>query len=134
MNVKINKDPRSAIDRKWDEMFERLCREAGLSPKQRVLTRAYVRELLSLKMHEIEGAVEMAYIASLIESEGFGVNAKRGAKRLRRVQERATALIDEAYGKTCYDASGRHLSYDGCGYERLVLRLDRLGVTYEGRI
>lgn len=29
---------------------------------------------------------------------------------------------------------GRHLSYDGCGYERLVLRLDRLGVTYEGRI
>ena len=134
MNAIVTKDPRSAIDRKWDEMFERLVRDASLNPKQRALVKAYARELLSLKIHEIEGAVEMSYLAALIESEGFGVDAKRGAVRLRRAQERATALIDEAYGKTCYDARGRHLSYDGCGYERLVLRLDRLGIQYEGNI
>lgn len=134
MNAIVNKDPRSAIDRKWDEMFEELCRKARLDPKQRMLVRVYARELLSLKIHEIEGAVEMAYLASLIETEKFGTNAKYGAKRLRRVQTHATALIDDAYGKSCYDGQGRHHSYDGCGYERLVLRLERHGIIYEGKI
>ena len=134
MKAIVNKDPRSAIDRKWDEMFEELCRKARLDPKQRALVRAYARELLGLKIHEIEGAIEMSYLISLIESEHFGTNAKYGAVRLRRVQEKATELIEDAYGKTCYDARGRHLSYDGCGYERLVLRLERHGIRYEGNI
>lgn len=134
MKAIVNKDPRSAIDRKWDEMFEELCRKARLDPKQRALVKAYARDILSLKIHEIEGAIEMSYLAALIESEHYGTNAKYGATRLRRVQEKATEILDSAYGKGCYDARGRHLSYDGCGYERLVLRLERLGVYYEGSV
>lgn len=132
MKAIVNKDPRSAIDRKWDELFEELCRKARLDPKQRVLVRAYARELLGLKIHEIEGAIEMSYLAALIESEHFGTNSRRGAKRLRRVQSYAVDLINDAYGKGCIDSRGRCVSYDGCGYERLVLRLDRNGIKYDG--
>ena len=134
MKAIVNKDPRSAIDRKWDEMFERLVRDASLNPKQRAIVRAYARELLSLKIHEIEGAIEMSYLLALIESEHFGTNSRRGAKRLRRVQSYAVDLINDAYGKGCIDSRGRCVSYDGCGYERLVLRLERHGIRYEGTI
>lgn len=134
MKAIVNKDPRPAIDRKWDEMFERLVRDASLNPKQRAIVRAYVRDLLSLKIHEIEGAVEMSYIYSLVEVEHFGVDSNRGAKRLRRVQARATEVLNDAYGKDCFDGMGRHLSYDGCGYEHLQTKLESIGITYEGNV
>ena len=132
MKAIVNKDPRSAIDRRWDEMFEELCRKARLDAKQRYLVKAYEHEILNLKIHETEGAVEMSYMLALIQTERYGTT--QGAKRLNRVQRRAVELINDAYGKGCIDAQGRAISYDGCGFERLQNKLKSCGIQYEGDV
>jgi hypothetical protein len=86
---------------------------------------------MQMRLNEIEGAIEMGYIIALIESEHFGTDPKRGAKRLYRVQAKASEVINEAYGHACIDSGGFWNSYDGCGFERLQGRLARLGCEYD---
>ena len=133
MKAKVNLDKRCHAEKIWDTMYNAMVRDAHLSPKQEAVVSIYIRNLIGLRIHEVESAVEMGYLVALIEGEKFGTDAKKGAKRLLRVQQNATAARNEAYGKECIDANG-NLTYDGCGLEHLQVRLARHGVEYQTRL
>jgi hypothetical protein len=84
-----------------------------------------------MRIHEIESAKDMGWLLALIESEGFGTDVKRGAKRLLRVQQKCVDICNEAYGHECIDANGFWQKYDGCGLEYLQNRLARYEVEYD---
>ncbi len=130
MNAIVQKDKRSDLDKKYDKMWNDLCRNAKLTARQSTLVSYYLRELLTLRIHEIESACDMGWLSALIESEGFGTDQKRGATRLMRVQQLAADIRNEAYGKECVNANGR-IEYDGCGIEHLQTRLRSHGVEYD---
>lgn len=74
-----------AVKISWDK----LCRKAGLSPKQKVL----VSEFIDSQTKEAQSASEMAFTLSLIEVEHFGT--RHGSTRLQRVKERARQILSE---------------------------------------
>ena len=131
MNAIIKKDRRSEIDRKFDMMYNGMVAKAKLTPKQSQIVAKYLREIMAMRLHEIESARDMGWLLSLIEIEHFGTDVKRGAKRLLRVQQGMADIVNEAYGHECIDANGYWQSYDGCGLERLQQRLKRHGVEYD---
>lgn len=131
MKAIINKDRRSDIDRKFDDMWNKLCREANLSAKQSRIVSKYLREVMGMRLHEIESARDMGWLIALIESERFGTDAKHGATKLVRTHQKCVDVINEAYGHECVDANGYWQSYDGCGLEHLQQRLARHGVEYD---
>ena len=131
MKVKVKADNRSEIDKRFDSIYNKMVRDAHLSPKQENIVATYLHKIMQMRINEIEAAVEMSYLIALIESEHFGTEIKRGAKRLHRVQAYAAEAINEAFGHSCIDSAGFWNSYDGCGVERLKLRLERNGVEYD---
>lgn len=130
MKVRVVKDRRCEIDRQYDEMFNKMVRDANLTARQRVIVQTYLRSIVRMRIHEIEGAVEMGYLLALIESEHFGTDPKRST-RLKRVQKQASEHIDDAYGRGCINANGFFEDYDGCGLERMKARLANYGIEYE---
>ncbi len=135
MKVLVKADNRSEIDKRFDSIYNKMVRDAHLSPKQENIVATYLHKIMQMRINEIEGAIEMSYLIALIESEHFGTDTKRGhAKRLHRVQAYATEAINEAYGHSCIDSAGFWNSYDGCGLERLKVRLSRLGVEYDTKV
>lgn len=129
MKARVNLDNRGRIAKQYDEMLNAMKRDAGLTPKQFAVVGRYIRKVIGLRIHEVEAAVEMSYLISLIESEKFGTAA--GATRIPRVQAKAVEVRNEAYGHSCIDANGNIDTYDGCGLEHLQIRLARHGVDYE---
>lgn len=69
--------------------WDKLCRKAGLSPKQKVL----VSEYIDSQIKEAQAATEMAFSLALIESEHFGT--RLGSTRLQRVKERAKEILND---------------------------------------
>ena len=69
--------------------WDKLCRKAGLSPKQKVL----VSEYIDAQIKEAQAATEMAFTLALIETEHFGT--RLGSTRLQRVKERAKEHLNE---------------------------------------
>ena len=131
MKAIINTDKRNDIDRKFDMMYNGMVAKAKLTPKQSQSVSRYLREIMGMRLHEIESARDMGWLSALIESEKFGTDTKRGATRLVRVQQKCVDIINEAYGHECIDANGYWQSYDGCGLEHLQQRLLRHGVEYD---
>lgn len=131
MKVKVTSDKRNELDKKYDTMWNKLCHDAALNPRQRYIVTKFVRELLGTRMNEVMAATEMAYMLALVEIMQFGT--RKGSTRLLKVQDRAREHINETYGTKCIDANG-NLCYDGCGYEKLVNRLERTGIEYDGRV
>ena len=131
MNAKVELDKRNELDKKYDMMWNKLCREANLNPRQKYIVRKYVHDLLGTRMNEVQAATEMAYMLGMIEIENFGT--RKGSTRLLRVQDRAREHINKAYGAKSIDANG-DIGYDGCGYERLVRKLESKGVEYDGKV
>lgn len=131
MNAKVTLDKRNELDKRYDMMWNKLCRDANLNPRQKFIVQKYVRDLIGTRMNEVQASTEMAYMLSLIETMGFGTRI--GSTRLYKVQNRAREHIHEAYGNKCIDANGV-IGYDGCGYERLVNRLESKGVEYNGKV
>ena len=134
MKVKVEADRRSEVDKLYAAKYNKMVASAKLNPRQATIVSAYVRDLLGIRMHEIESALDMAWLIALIESEGFGTDPKRGATRLLRVQQAAVDIRNEAYGHKSVDANGILQSYDGCGLEHLQARLARYGCEYDTRI
>lgn len=134
MRVRVKADLRNDIDRKFDMMYNAMVAKAKLTPKQSQVVARYLREIMGMRLHEIESARDMGWLAALVESEGFGTNAKRGATRLIRVQQKCVDIINEAFGHNCIDANGYWQSYDGCGLEHLQQKLQRLGIEYNTAI
>lgn len=134
MKVKVSADRRSEIDKRFDSVYNKMVRDAHLSPKQENIVATYLHKIMNMRVTEIEAAVEMGYLIALVESEHFGTDFKRGATRLTRTQAYAAEVINEAFGHSCIDSAGFWNSYDGCGIERLKLRLERLGLEYEPSI
>ena len=130
MKVKVKADNRSEIDKRFDSIYNKMVRDAHLSPKQENIVATYLHKITQMRINEIEAAVEMSYLIALIESEHFGTDKKR-ATRLYRVQAFAAEAINEAFGHSCIDSAGFWNSYDGCGVERLKVRLERNGVDYD---
>ena len=133
MKAKVNLDNRTKVDKKWDDMYNKMVRSANLSPRQSMIVSHYLREIIGLRIHEVEAACDMAYLIALIEGEKFGTDVNRGAKRLIRVQQNAVDARNKAYGNECIDANGR-IAYDGCGLAHLKIRLARYGVEYETKL
>lgn len=131
MKAIVKADNRSEIDRKFDNMWNKLCRDAKLSAMQSQVVSKYLRDIMGMRLHEIESALDMSWLLALIESEGFGTDVKRGAKRLVRVQQKCADVRNEAYGHSYVDANGFWQSYDGVGIERLKLKLWQYGVEYD---
>lgn len=131
MKAILPKDQRSKIDSKFDDMWNKLCREANLSARQSMLVARYLREIIGMRIHEIESAKDMGWLLALIESEKFGTDVNRGAKRLLRVQQKCVDVCNEAFGHECIDANGFWQKYDGCGLEHLQKRLAKYGVEYD---
>lgn len=131
MKARVNLDKRSEVDKKWDKLWNDLVRNARLSPMQSALVSKYLRQIITLRINEIESAVDMGWLLALIESENFGTDVSKGATRLLRVQKHAVEVRNEAYGKGCIDANGVYDEYDGCGLEHLQVRLARYGVEYD---
>lgn len=130
MKARVNLDKRGRIARREDELLNAMKRDANLNPRQFAIVGHYYRQLIGLKIHETEAAVEMSYLISLIEGEKYGTDPKRATK-IPRVQKLACEAREEAYGKSCVDANGYVNAYDGCGVEHLQIRLARHGVDYE---
>lgn len=130
MKVKVKADNRSEIDKRFDTIYNKMVRDAHLTPLQENIVATYLHKITQMRINEIEAAVEMSYLIALIESEHFGTDKKR-ATRLPRVQAYAAEAINEAFGHSCIDSAGFWNSYDGCGVERLKLRLERNGVDYD---
>jgi hypothetical protein len=130
MNAIVQKDKRSDLDKRYDKMWNKLCDSAKLTARQSTLVSYYLRELLTLRIHEVESARDMSWLLSLIEGEKYGTDVKRGATKLLRVQELAADICNEAYSKECVNANGR-IEYDGCGIEHLQTRLRSHGVEYD---
>ena len=133
MKAKVNLDKRNEVDKMWDDMYNKMVRTANLSPKQSMIVSKYLREIIGLRIHEVEAAVEMSYLVALIEGEKYGTDVKRGATRLIRVQAKAVEVRNKAYGYECIDANGC-IVYDGCGLEHLQLRLKNHGVEYQTKL
>ncbi|MBQ3015280.1 MAG: hypothetical protein IJD79_00710 [Clostridia bacterium] len=131
MNVIIQKDKRSPLDRQYDDLWNKLVRDANLSSMQRTLVARYLRAIISKRFEEIVEAMDMTYILALIESEHFGVDESRGATRLKRVRDKSLEIREEAYSHSCIDANGHYQKYDGCGREYLANRLKQYGVIYD---
>ena len=134
MKVKVSADNRSEIDKRFDSIYNKMVRDAKLSPKQENIVSTYLHKIMQMRINEIEAAIEMAYLIALVESEHYGTDPKRGAKRLFRVQSAAANAVNEAYGHACVDSAGFWCSYDGCGLERLQGRLSSLGVEYDHKV
>jgi hypothetical protein len=134
MKAILKKDNRNEIDREYDTLWNKLCREANLSARQSILVARYLRSIIERRIHEIESAVDMGWLLALIESEHFGTDVKRGATRLPRVQQKAADYRNEAYGHKCLDANGVWQRYDGCGLQHLQQKLLRHGVEYDFRL
>ena len=80
MKAILKKDNRNEIDREYDTLWNKLCREANLSARQSILVARYLRLIIERRIHEIESAVDMGWLLALIEREHFGTDVKRGAK------------------------------------------------------
>ena len=131
MKAIIKKDRRSAIDRRFDDLWNKLCREARLTPMQSNLVGKYLREIMIIRFHEIQSADDMSWLLSLIEVEGWGTDVTKGAKRLVRAQQKSADIRNEAFGHECVDANGFWQSYDGCALEHLQSQLRSKGVEYD---
>lgn len=130
MKAKVELDKRTEFDKKWDNMWNSMVRNAKLNPMQVSIVGRYLRELMGMRVHEVESACDMAWILALIEKENFGTDVSKGATRLLRVQQYAVDKRNEAYGQTCLNANGR-IDYDGCGVEHLQCKLKWYGVEYD---
>lgn len=131
MNAIVNRDNRCEIDRRFDDMYNKMIREAKLTPRQINVVGKYLHAIMKMRIHEIRGAADMSWILSLAEGEGYGTNVRRGAFRLQRAHKRAVEIRDEAFSHGSVDARGFWNSYDGCGYERLQTRMRSHGLEYE---
>ena len=130
MKVKVKADNRSEIDKRFDSIYNKMVRDAHLTPLQENIVATYLHKITQMRINEVEAAIEMSYLISLIESEHYGTDKKR-AKKLPRVQAYAADVINEVFGHSCIDSAGFWNSYDGCGVERLKVRLERNGVDYD---
>lgn len=130
MNARVELDRRGKVAKMYDEMLNTMKRLANLTPKQFAVVSKYLRDIIGLRIHEVEAATEMSYLIALIEGEKYGTNIGKGAKKIPRVQKNACEARNEAYGNSCVDANG-NITYDGCGLEHLQIRLARHGVDYE---
>jgi hypothetical protein len=131
MKTLVERDRRCENDKAFDKAWNKMCSFAKLSPKQSAIVAQYLRWLIRKRHVEIESAVDMGWLIALIESEHFGTNVNRGAKRLMRVQQYAVNVRNEAYSQTCIDGNGDWNEYDNCGLEHLQIRLNRHGVEYD---
>lgn len=131
MKSLVKRDRRCEIDKEFDMAWNRMCREAKLSPKQSAVVAHYLRWVIRRRIVEIESAVDMGWLIALIESEKFGTDVKKGAKRLMRVQQYCADIRNEAFGHDCIDGNGDFNEYDNCGLEHLQIRLNRHGVEYD---
>lgn len=131
MNAIVDRDRRCDIDKAFDGAWNRMCREARLNPKQSAVVAKYLRWLVEKRIMETESAVDMGWLIALIESEKFGTDVNKGAKRLLRVQQYACNVRNEAYGHSCVDGNGDFVDYDNCGLEHLQIRLKNHGVEYD---
>lgn len=134
MNVKVDKDRRSDVDKALDKIYNKMVHDAKLTPRQENIVAAYLQKITLMRMHEIESCVEMSWMLSAIENDRCGTDPKKGATRLVKLQSGAAQIREEAYGHGCTDAHGIWNSYDGCGLEHLQTRLKRYGVEYDARI
>lgn len=125
MKSKVELDKRCNFDKKYDRMFDRMVRDAKLSPKQKYIVSQYLEAIIGENVKEVENAMDMGYTIGLIEVEHFGHNKR--ATKLPRLSKYVRGVLNEAYGQDCIDANGR-IHYDGCGIEHLVVRLSRHGV------
>lgn len=131
MKAIVKKDKRSAVDRRFDDMWNKMVRLSKINSAQERIIWEYLRELLAIRVHETQCSDDMSWLLALIESEKFGTDVKRGAKKLLRVQAKTADVRNEAYGHGCVDANGVFQKYDGCGMEYLQNRLRNYGVEYE---
>lgn len=131
MKALVERDRRCAEDKAFDGAWNKMCKEARLNPKQSAIVAQYLRWVIIKRMIEIESAVDMGWLIALIESEHFGTDVKRGAKKLVRVQQYACDVRNEAFGHDCIDGNGDWNEYDNCGLEHLQIRLHRHGVEYD---
>lgn len=131
MKAIVERDRRCEIDKVFDNLWNKLCREARLTPIQSTLVAKYLRQIIEMRIHEVESAVDMGWLIALIESEHFGTDVSRGAKRLLRAQQYAANVRNEAYGHDAIDGNGVWQDYDNCGCEHLQVRLQRYGVEYD---
>lgn len=127
----ITKDNRSEIDKKYDGMYNAMVKKANLSPKQSQVVARYLREIMKMRICEIESSVDMAWLIALIESEGYGTDERRGATKLKRVQTACVKVRNEAYSQEFIDGNGIWHSTDGFGMLHLKSRLKNYGIEYE---
>jgi hypothetical protein len=130
MKARVNLDKRCEMDKQWDKLWNEMVRSASLNARQSTIVGHYLRRLMGMRIHEVESARDMSWIAALVEREGFGTDVSRGATRIIRAQQYACDVCNEAYGKECINANGR-IEYDGCGLEHLKNRLAKYNVEYD---
>lgn len=127
MKAKALLDKRSEADKKYDRLFDKMVRDANLSPKQRMIVTNYIAKITGEKVREVENAMDMGFWIGCIELFNYGHNKR--ATRLPKLQAYVRDVVNEAYGKDCIDANGQ-VCYDGCGIEHLKMRLARHGVEF----
>ena len=128
MKAKVVLDRRNDLDKKYDQMFNKMVKDANLSPKQKMVVSAYLKCILNEKIQEVENAMDMGYCIGLIEVEKFGCNKR--ATRLPRLRKYVREVVNKAYDHETIDANGVWNKYDGCGIERMEMYLAKHGVEF----
>jgi hypothetical protein len=131
MKARFEKDKRTEYDKLYDTMWNKLCREARLSPMQKQLVAQYLRAIIAQRIVEVESAVDMSWLITLIEKENYGTDVSKGATKLMRDQQYACDIRNRAFSNDYIDGNGTWHDYDNCGSEHLKVRLSRYGVTYD---
>lgn len=131
MKARFEKDKRTEFDKLYDTMWNKLCREARLSPMQKQLVAQYLRAIIAQRIVEVESAVDMSWLITLIERENYGTDVSKGATKLLRDQQYACDTRNKAFDHDYVDGNGIFHDYDNCGVEHLKVRLSRYGVIYD---
>lgn len=127
MKAKVDLDRRDAVDKRYDQLFNKMVSDANLTPKQKYIVSKYLTTVIGEKVREVENAMNMGFWIGLIELFKFGHNER--ATRLPKLQNYVRDVVNKAYGKDCIDANGC-LCYDGCGIDHLKTHLARHGVEF----
>ena len=66
MKVLVKADNRSDIDKRFDSIYNKMVRDAHLTPKQENIVATYLHKIMQMRINEIQASTEMSYLISLI--------------------------------------------------------------------
>lgn len=128
MKAIVKTDNRPERDKYYDKLWDRFVRDAKLTPMQARIAHEYLMTNTKERLREFIDINFMASILALIENFGWGTTAT--STRIPRFRNAVNDILEEVFDHQSLSGDVMY-KYDGCGFERLRIRLHRHGVEYD---